>query len=144
MAFQGTYDPKKVLVTFGPVLFSGFADGTFINAARNNQSVNLAVGSTGDAARAISNDKSGIVTLTLLQSSIVNGLLSAIEKADQERGDGVLPLFIKDLNGLDLVKASTAWVQKLADYNRGREIGDGNVAWILESDELDIFQGGLL
>lgn len=144
MAFQGTYDPKKVLVTFGPVLFSGFADGTFINAARNNQGVNLGVGSTGDAARAISNDKSGIVTLTLLQSSKVNGLLSGIERSDQENGDGVLPLLLKDLNGFDLVKAGTAWIQKLADYNRGREIGDGNVAWVFETDDLDIFQGGLL
>lgn len=144
MSFQGTYDPKKVLVTWGPVLFSGFADGTFITAVRNNQGVNLAVGATGDAARAISNDKSGIVTLTLLQSSVVNGLMSAIEKADQENGDGVLPLFIKDLKGFDLVKAGTAWIQKLADYNRGRELADGNVAWALESDDLDIFQGGLL
>lgn len=144
MAFQGTYDPKKVLTTFGPVLFSGFADGTFINAVRNNPGVNLGVGSTGDAARAISNDKSGIVTITLLQSSAVNGLMSAIEKADQENGDGVLPLFIKDLKGLDLVKAGTAWIQKLADYNRGRVIADGNVVWVLETDDLDIFQGGLL
>ncbi len=144
MAFQGTYDPKKVLVSFGPVLFSGFADGTFINAARNNQGVNLAVGATGDAARAISNDKSGLVTLTLLQSSNVNALLSAIEKLDQENGDGVNPLFIKDLKGLDVVKASTAWIQKIPDYNRGREVADGNVAWIFETDDLDIFQGGLL
>jgi hypothetical protein len=65
MAFQGTYDPKKVLVTWGEVLFSGFADGTFIAAARNNQGVNLVVGSAGDSARAISNDRSGTVTLTL-------------------------------------------------------------------------------
>lgn len=144
MAFQGTYDPKKVLVTFGPVLFSGFADGTFITAVRNNQGVNLEVGSTGDAARALSNDKSGIITLTLLQSSNVNALMSGIEKLDQENGDGVLPLFIKDLKGLDLVKAGTAWIQKMADYNRGRVIADGNVPWILETDDLDIFQGGLL
>ena len=144
MAFQGTYDPKKVLVTFGPVLFSGFADGTFINAARNNQGVNLGVGSTGDSARAISNDKSGIVTLTLLQSSKVNALLSAIEIADQEEGDGVLPLFIKDLKGLDLVKAGTAWIQKIADYNRGRELADGNTPWIFETDILEVFHGGLL
>ena len=144
MAFQGTYDPKKVLVTFGPVLFSGFADGTFINAARNNQGVNLAVGSTGDAARAISNDKSGIVTLTLLQSSTVNGQMSAIAKLDEGSGDGVHPLFIKDLRGLDLVKAGAAWIQKIADYSRGREIGDGNTEWAIETDDLDIFHGGLL
>lgn len=144
MAFQGTYDPKKYLMSWGPVLFSGFADGTFINAARNNQSVNLAVGSTGDAARAISNDKSGIVTATLLQTARVNNALSALEKIDQASGDGIFPLLIKDLGGLDIVKAANMWIQKLADMNRGREIGDGNVVWVLETDNLDILQGGAL
>lgn len=144
MAFQGTYDPKKVVVSWGPVLFSGFADGTFINAARNNQGVNLVVGATGDGARAISNDRSGIVTLTLLQTAAVNALLSGIAKSDEISGDGVHPFLIKDLGGLDLVKSANMWIQKLADYNRGREIGDGNTAWAFETDNLDIFHGGLL
>ena len=143
MSFQGTYDPKKVLTSWGPVLFSGFADGVFINAARNNQGVNAVVGSTGDGARAISNDKSGIVTLTLLQSSIVNALMTSIAKQDEISGDGIHPLQIKDLGGVDLVKADM-WIQKIADYNRGREIGDGNVVWVLETTSLDIIQGGLL
>lgn len=144
MAFHGTYDPKLVVVSWGPVLFSGFADGTFINAVRNNQSVNLGIGSTGDGARAISNDKSGIVTLTLLQTAKVNALLSAIGQADELVGSGVHPLLIKDLKGLDLVAAINMWIQKTPDYNRGREIGDGNTAWAFETDELNIFHGGLL
>jgi hypothetical protein len=144
MPFQGTYDPKKTLTTFGPILFSGFADGTFINAARNNQAVNTVVGSTGDGARAISNDKSGIITLTLLQSSRVSALLSAIAKQDEINGDGIHPMLIKDLRGFDFVKAGEMWIQKLPDYNRGREIGDGNTVWIFETTDLDIFHGGLL
>ncbi len=144
MSFQGTYDPKQVLVTWGPVLFSGFADGTFINAARNNQGANVAIGSTGDGARAISNDRSGIVTLTILQTSTINAQMSAIAKLDEASGDGVHPLLIKDLRGLDLVKAENAWIQKIADFIRGREIGDGNTEWALETDFLDIFHGGLL
>jgi hypothetical protein len=31
----------------------------------------------------------------------------------------------------------------MADYNRGREIGDGNVEWVFETDDLDIAQGGI-
>jgi hypothetical protein len=141
-AFQGTYDPKKILASFGPVLFSGFADGVMITAVRNNPGVNLAVGSTGDSARAISNDESGLITITLLQTSNVNALLSAIEKLDQATGDGVNPFFIKNLNGVDLVSAASAWIQKPADYNRGREIGDGNTEWIFETPNLNIVHGG--
>ena len=144
MAFQGTYNPKLVVVSWGPVLFSGFADGTFISAIRNSQSSNLAVGSTGDGARAISNDKSGVVTLTLLQTSSVNALLSAIGQADELVGSGVLPFLIKDIKGLDLVSSINMWIQKIPDYNRGREVGDGNTPWAFETDELNIFHGGLL
>ncbi len=143
MAFQGTYNPKNVLVTWGAVLFSGFADGTHINAARNNQTVNTVVGSTGDGARAISNDRSGIVTLTLLQTSSVNALLTAALLLDEASGDGISPMLIKDLGGLDLVKASAMWIQKPSDLNRGREIGDGNMVWVFETTDLDILSGGI-
>lgn len=143
MSFQGTYDPKKVLTTWGEVLFSGFADAVMIAAARNNQGVNLSVGVTGDAARAISNDKSGTITIVLLQTSTVNALLTAAAKADELSGDGVKPFFIKDLRSLDLVKAENAWIRRTADYNRGRELPDGNMEWVFETDDLDIFAGGI-
>jgi hypothetical protein len=137
-----SYNPKKVLVSWGEVLFSGFADGEFINAARNNQSVNLAVGSTGAGARAISNDKSGTITVTLLQSSLTNAQLSAAAIADEAGLDGgVKPFLIKDLSGVDLVKAETAWLQQPAAAPYAREIS--NREWVFETDALEILVGGI-
>ena len=135
------HNPKKVLLSWGPILVSGYADGTFIEAARNNQSVNLAVGSTGAGCRAISNDKSGIVTVTLLQSAIINALLSASARLDEEAGSEVWPLLCKDLSGLDVIKAQSAWIQKPADGTYARETE--NRVWILETDVLDIFVAGI-
>lgn len=136
-----TYNPKKVLMTWGEVLFTGFADGTMIEAARNNQSVNLAIGSTGDGARAISNDHSGIVTATLLQTAIINGLLSAALILDEETGDGVKPLQIKTIGGLDVIFAESAWIQKPASATYAREIESRE--WVFETDNLNIFMGGI-
>jgi len=136
-----TYNPKKVIVAWGPIIMEGFADGTFIEAARNNPSVNLAVGSTGDACRAISNDKSGTVTVTLLQSSLTNALLTAQSLLDEQSGDGVLPLLIKDLSGVDLVKAESAWLQQPANATYARETE--NREWVLETDNLLILTGGI-
>lgn len=136
-----TYNPKKVLVSFGPILISGYADGVFIEAARNNQSVNLAVGSTGAGARAISNDKSGTVTITLLQSATVNALLSAAQKLDEATGDGVEPLLIKDLSGLDVISAPEAWIQQPAAGSYAREIE--NRVWVFETADLDIAIAGI-
>jgi len=136
-----TYNPKKVLATWGAILFDGYADGVFLEAERNNDSVNLAVGSAGNAARAISNDRSGIITVTLLQSSLINAALSAAYKLDELSGDGVFPFFIKDLSGVDLVSAESAWIQKPSPASYGREVE--NRVWIFETDVLDIIVGGI-
>jgi len=136
-----TYNPKKVLLSWGPILFEGYADGSMIEAVRNNQAVNLAIGSTGDGCRAISNDKSGTVTVNLLQSSLTNGLLNAQAIIDEESGDAVYPLFLKDLSGLDAVVAESAWIQKNADATYARETE--NRTWILETDSLNILVAGI-
>jgi len=136
-----TYNPKKVLLSWGPVLFEGYADGSMIEATRNNQAVNLAIGSTGAGCRAISNDKSGTVTVNLLQSSLTNGLLNAQAIIDEASGDAVYPLFLKDLSGLDAVVAESAWIQKNADATYERETA--NRTWIFETDALIVFVGGI-
>ncbi len=143
MGFQGTYNPARVVTTWGPVLFRGFADGVFITAERNNPSSILTVGSTGDGARSISNDRSGIVTIVLLQTSVINAQLSALRKADEALGSSVFPFLLKDLSGLDAVKAGAMWIQTPSAMARGREVGDGNTEWIFETDNLDIIVGGI-
>jgi hypothetical protein len=135
-----SYDPAKVTITFAGIIVEGYADGTFITAARNNPSFSLKVGSSGEGARAKSNDRSGIVTLTLQQSSASNDLLSAQAALDEASGDGIGSLLIKDLSGTTLCSAETAWIQKPADVEYAKEISDRQ--WVLETDILNIFAGG--
>lgn len=134
------YNPKDVLVIIAGTPAVGFADGTFIVAARNNDSYATVTGADGEPARSQSNDKSGIVTLTLLQTSLTNDILSAALALDEIQGDGVFPLLIKDLNGTTLVVAETAYVQKPADVEFGREIVERE--WVIATPELNIFAGG--
>jgi len=134
------YDPAEVTITFAGIIVEGYADGTFITAARNNPSFSLKVGASGEGARAKSNDRSGTVTLTLLQSSASNDLLSAQAALDEASGDGIGSLLIKDLSGTTLCSAETAWIQKPADVEYAKEISDRQ--WVLETDILNIFAGG--
>ena len=53
-------------------------------------------------------------------------------------------MLIKNLFGTDLVIGESMYVQKIPDYNRGREIGDGNTAWAFETTDLDIIHGGAI
>ena len=135
-----TFRPQEVTAAFNGVPISGFAPGTFISWTRNNDSYNIAVGSAGEAGRASSGDRSGRVTITLLQTSPVNGVLSALAKQDEDSGDGVGLLAIVDLSGATLIKAESAWITKPADGEMSNEVT--NREWIFETDVLEVFDGG--
>lgn len=135
-----TLRPQDYTVVFNGVPISGFMPGTFIEWSRNTESFRQIVGSDGSGARAASADRSGTVTLTLKQTSPSNGPLSGFASLDENTGDGVGPLAIKDLGGLDAIAAATAWIQKPADGEVSNEITGRQ--WIFETDNLEIFLGG--
>ena len=134
------YDPKNVSVIVGGKIISGFADGTFIKCERNEQAWNLKVGVDGEGARAKNNNKSGKITLTLMQTSSSNDVLSAYALADELGNAGAVPVYIKDHNGTSVATALTAWVQKFPDFEDAKEISMRS--WVLETDELVLNIGG--
>lgn len=138
----GIYDPKDVTVILGSVIVNGFADGTFVSAAMREDAFTLAVGADGDAGRAKSNDRSGAVTFTLLQTAKANALLTALHVADlaSSNGAGVVPLLIRDNQGNTLVTAQKAWIKRHPTTEFGKEIS--NREWEIETDSLVIFNGG--
>ena len=135
-----SYDPKQVAVIFRGNIIHGFADSTFILAERNEQAFNQKVGVDGEGTRAKSNNKSGKVTITLMNSSDSNDVLSAAAAADELSGKGTGSLVVNDKSGRTVIAAATAWVQKIANAEMAKEAN--NRVWVLETDELDMFVGG--
>jgi len=135
-----TYDAGSVSIIFAGIPFEGFADGTFVTVARDNPSFNSLVGSDGEGARAKSNDKSGTITCTLMQTSVTNDLLSGVALLDELVGDGVAPILVKDNSGRTIASAETAWIEKPADAEFGREIS--NREWVIKTNSLNMFIGG--
>jgi len=130
-----TYDPKDIIIIFGPLLInSGFADGTFVSVNRANPMWTRQIGSDGEGARSKSNDKSGDIAFTLMQTSSQNQGLSTLAQLDELGNAGAFPLMIKDANGNTLYTAETAWVTKFADSEYAREAG--NRTWELQTDIL--------
>lgn len=134
------YNARDVLVIVGGAPMEGFADGEFVVVERNEDSFSLVVGADGEGARAASNNKSGKLTLTLLQTSKSNAVLAALNQADELTGSGVFPVLVKDNNGADLHEASTAWIAKPAPAPYGKTIS--NRQWVIETDSLITFPGG--
>ena len=95
--FVNTYDPKKVIITFGGVPITGFADGTFVQIDPNAEMWTKKVGADGEVTRSQSNDNTHTVQITLQQSSASNDYLSTCMNADKLTGMGMLPLSITDL-----------------------------------------------
>jgi len=129
-----TYNPKQVTLSLGAKTMTGFMDGTFILAERNDQAFHLKVGSDGEGARAKSADQSGKVTLTLLQTSPSNDDLSAFANADELSGAGEFPLLLRDASGRTLMSAVTAWIQKFANTEFAKEVVGRQ--WVIETDQL--------
>jgi hypothetical protein len=136
-----TYQPDKVVVSFGGIPITGYAPDTFVSAARNNDTWSINVGSGSDATRTKSGDKSGRVEVTLLAESASNAELEAQRALDELTGTGLRPLFVKDLSGGDTITAGTAWVVKPPDQEKGNT--GSNRVWIFETGDLEIVNAGI-
>lgn len=135
-----TYNPKRVQVAIGSHIASGYADGTFIAIDRSVDQFQVVVGADGEAARAASADKSGTITVTVLQTSLTNDFLSSALLADENTNLNTFPILIKDINGRTLVQCAEAWVKKYATVEFGKEVVGRE--WVLETGELLIAEGG--
>lgn len=136
-----TYDFKNVICTCGGFQIQGFAEGgTGITIDRNEDAWTTHIGGDGESARGKSNNRSGRVTLALLQTSPSNDVLQAFANADELGNAGTFPLLIKDLLGNTLVVAEQAWVVKEPTSEFGPEVGTRE--WILETGELVMNVGG--
>ena len=130
MAGVKTYDPKKVIVVFGSVNITGFDEGTFVQIETQGDGTTAVVGCDQEVVRSISPQSIlKKIVITLLQSSDSNDKLSSIQDSDNQSGNGVKALSIKDLSGRTLMKSSSAWIVKKPQVQRGKSAGDGKCAW---------------
>lgn len=139
-----TFDFKKVIVTVGPVIINGFADGDdAIVVEKVSPLYSSRVGGDGEFVRSKSPDKRGKITLRLLASSFSNSLLSGLAALDElGTGQGDQLVLIKDMNSIDLVIGENCYVTELPKMAYGRTVGER--IWVLESPNLILFSGGMI
>lgn len=137
-----TYDPADVLGTLGPVIFSGYADGTFLSVEKAEDTFSVSIGASGHQTRVRNRNESGTVTLTLQASSRVNDALSTLHNLDLISNSGKAPLLIKDAEGTTLVAAEDAWVKKIPAVEFSKDMPTRT--WVIECPKLVVFAGGLL
>ncbi len=135
-----TYNPGQVSVTFGPNILSGFGDGSITTVVRNEDTWTHKKGTDGKGTRSKSNNKGGIITVTLDQASSANAVLSTIAKVDELSATQILPIVVRDASGNTLHTGEEAWIAKPPDSELGRESLDRE--WTFQVDDLEMFDGG--
>lgn len=116
----GTYDIRKLVVTLGTILITGWADGDCFQITQPEDSFETQRGSDGQVERIAKNVSDVEITLTLLPSSISNDLLTALHAADKATGLGKVPFLMKDLNSVTTIATFLqAWIVKNPDAARG-------------------------
>lgn len=129
------FDPKQVAVSFRGVNGSGWGDGQFLAAAKNEEGFFLKVGADGEYGVAVNANESGRVTVTTLNTGPFNDFLTNCANL-KLRG----PLMISDLSGRMKISAPVAWVVKVADVNKSKNVETN--AWIFEGGKMTISNNG--
>lgn len=136
MADVKTYDPTKVIVTFGGIPISGFTDGSFIEITATSDRYSKKIGADGEVARVRGNDDTSEVTLTLLGTAKSNTVLTAFLNTDRLTNKGIAPLSISDIDGGTLFFWPQAWVKKTPDITRSKDIED--VSWVFDTGQIGL------
>lgn len=124
----------------GGAIISGFADGTYIEAERDEDSFMKKIGCDGQVARAKNANRGGKITINLMQTSASNDTLSSFQQADELSGTGVVPVVLKDGSGRTLITAAAGWVKKPAKVTLAKEVEARQ--WVIDIGEFIVFVGG--
>lgn len=115
-----TYNPKKITLSLGNHIASGFADDSFIAIEPAGDGNSYVVGADGEVV--ISVDPSSVYTvkLALLQRSKSNKYLNTMYEKMKSGGNGLFNVNLKDLIGKDKFTGSKAFVTKPASKGYGK------------------------
>jgi len=133
------YSPDAVKITYRGTLITGFAEGTFVECERNEDAYNIQVGSLGDVTRTRNLNKTGRVTITLMQHAPINDFLNVFLAADDLVDTPPGALQVKDLSNGMRVHAAEAWVTKPPKVERAKEAG--TIQYVFECADLEFTVG---
>lgn len=136
----GPYDPGLHGLVFRGILIQGFADGSHIAVARDEDSFTKSTGSDGGVVRTRNRNKGGSIRFTLQAESPTNDFLSEVMLEDENFGTGFGPAMVSNALSRSLHESAIAWLKRPADQERAKEAG--NVEWMLDCAELECFVGG--
>jgi len=134
------YNFKDVSLVIGTRRIKGFAEGSEIKVARDEDSFKKTVGADGEVSRSKTNNRSGSIEFELMSTSEDNNYLQNLVNIDENSGAGIVPAKVIDKSGTELEFSAQSWIRKPADRGRGSETGKRT--WTIDCATLDFTGGG--
>lgn len=134
-----TYDPKQLSIVFGITPIVGFAEDTMISIESESPKFTSTYDTHGNVTRSQNNKRVAKITVTLVQTSRSNNLLSNYVELDEVTGAGVFSIMIKDPNGSTLFSCPEAWVVEPPKLEFGIEAK--NREWVIEANNFSQYIG---
>ena len=132
------YSPKDVVCSWNGIAIEGFAPDSFLRLQRTSPLVTPVVGAGGQVALTRNADKTGTIEIELMQTSLSNQILSAIQakQDDMELEEDISSNFvIYDPSGSVMATGINAWLQELPQVELGRD--QNSKTWIFGCERLD-------
>lgn len=101
------YSPKDVILTVGGYQLTGWQS---INISRTVKGFTVIRGIRGKNTRVPNVDTSATITISLLQTSQGNDVLSYIHELDLSEGTGRIELMLKDNSGRSVFSSNEAYI----------------------------------
>lgn len=138
MAMYQQYSPKDVVCSWNGIAIEGFAPDSFLRLQRTSPLITPVVGAGGQVALTRNADKTGTIEIELMQTSLSNQMLSAIQakQDNMELEEDISSNFvIYDPSGSVLATGVNAWLQELPQIELGRD--QNSKTWIFGCEKLD-------
>lgn len=127
----GVYDPKDIFIVFGtlPINPYHYTDGDFVRITPDTDLMMFKGGAGGGGVISENAVNSYTITITLLQTALVNKALRSLAAAKTRAS-----LIITDKKGLKLFTAEVCWIQKIPEVVFGVE--PGPMEWTFRTNSL--------
>jgi hypothetical protein len=131
-------DPDQwTIILVGVQIETGFNDGAFLKVEAADDAFKTKVGVDGEVTMSKTNNPLLKITLTLMQSSDSNPVLSAIHELDKKTpgGTGVAPFLLRDRQGTSIFQGRFSRIMKAPDVELDREATPREWVFAAISDE---------
>lgn len=137
------WNAREVTLTImGALIDGGYADGEFVRIEQESDDTQDVAGTDGSVAVSVNNDGRATLTVTLMQTSRQNDVLSGLRAAGRGTPLGVAvgPIYCRDRLGRSVWEAEAAWLQRPPDVSLDRTATSR--AWTFRIANLSRFDGG--